>query len=198
MSGLLISLTEREPIMNRCAQEFADISLDRSHETITIDSFSAHFAIDISPAPAPDDEDDFKKPGQVLLTFDSQAGMTSNCEPEMKFSTPYGRMKLRDQHGNSHRYYYPYWYHHWPPLRLDFPRSLRGSSLQWLLAEGIELIRIVEVELLEAPDRLKPFHHVLCLGVGCRATKARRFGTFCIPKDVWEKAGPKPIVVTLH
>ena len=201
ISGLLMSLAERRQTKTTCVQEFADIALDRSNGTMTINSFFAHFAIDVSAAPTPNKVDTFEKYLHIIPPdFDSQTTMAPKWEPEAEHSTPYGRLQLRDQHGNSYQSHHPRWFDHWPPLRLDFPRSLRGSTLRWLLAEGIELIRIMELKLLKAPDGLEPFHIVICLGLDRRATAAaaRRFGTFYIPVDVWDKAGWKPTVVTLH
>jgi len=52
------------------------------------------------------------------------------------------------------------------------------------------LIKILEVKLLEGDEALQPFHLVLCLGIDRRGETARRFGMYCLPKEMWEKACP--------
>jgi len=122
-----------------------------------------------------------------------------NLETETLYILPTHRMFWEDNLGN------PYTMHedwesqeHWPPFAMLLPGALRGSTLTWLLHDGIELIKIVELKLLEGDEGLLPFHSVLCLGVdrsGCIPGCGRRMGVFCVPKAWWDKAGPEEIEV---
>lgn len=71
-----------------------------------------------------------------------------------------------------------------------------------LLEEGIDMIRILEVdlELVEGDEDenegLEPWNWVLCLGIERRGEVGRergvvgRFGMFCLPRDFWVRASP--------
>jgi hypothetical protein len=59
------------------------------------------------------------------------------------------------------------------------------------------MVKILELELIEGDESLKPFHLVLCLGLDRREEVTRRCGMFCLPKEIWDKAHPKMGTVTL-
>ncbi|KAI9641986.1 hypothetical protein NHQ30_009856 [Ciborinia camelliae] len=202
LAGLFISLTERASLTNKCSQQFANITLISSNDTLAITSEVAHFSINILPLAAdPENKRNISRLSpyserQIPFDFDSRdtPDMETSWDPDSSYLTPYDRLQLEDAYGNIQTPHYPRWYDHWPPFQLNFPEKLRGPSLIWLLREGIEMIRILEVELLEGDEALQPFHLVLCLGIdrrdGGEMKMARRFGMFCLPKDVWVKAHP--------
>jgi len=195
LQGLYIELTERPHRNNKCSQRFADIRFP-SYETdtlLTISSELAHFNLEIFPCdPAP--RRVFQSPYlEVPHDFDSTIPSSTNTswEPSSEYLTPLYRLRIRDDHDNIHTPHYPRWYDNWPPFLLSLPRTLRGETLSWLLKDGIELVMILEVRLLEGEDTLEPFHLVLCLGLDRRGEVARRCGVFCLPKEIWDRAGPK-------
>ena len=207
LQGLLISLTERPHAFNRCSQHLAHLSISENHQAITITSESAHFFIDIlagaagPPEPLVLDHTQTRIPKTMdsTLGFEIQSGLTATT-PETEFSTPFERLRLRDDSGNTNIYHYPRWFNHWPPLKLNLPLKLRISTLIWLLENGIRLIKVVGIKLLEGDDGLQPFDLVLCLGIDDRGQspgRGRRLGMFCIPKAVWDSAGPTEMTVEL-
>ena len=199
LRGLLISLTERPHRFNKCSQQFANIAIPehKTSNAITIKSESAHFSLDIVPsASKPTDPRGYTR-AQVPHEFDSTVEANMPWDSDLEYRTPYDRIRLRDCNGNVNIYHYPYWYDNPPTMKFNFPLTLRGSTLAWLLKDGIELIMILEVELLEGAEDMEPLNHVFCLGVDRREQVAHRFGMFCLPKEVWERAGPKPTTVSL-
>lgn len=196
LQGYLISPLKQPRRLNQCSQKFASISVSEDGNSISIESESAHFAIDITSTAKPT--------GLPLPTpivhhdYDSTVSINQTWDSDVEYRTPYARMHLRDCHGNTHAHHYPRWFDRWPPLKLCLPRTLRGSTLTWLLRDGIELVRILEIELLEVENELEPFQLVLCLGVDRTENKTRRLGMFCIPKEIWVTASPKSITVTLE
>jgi hypothetical protein len=194
LQGTIVSLTERSHLKNKCRQNFASISITdyKTSSILEITSEVAHFSVDVlSCVPTSDDAYFFPRPHlNVPDTFDSTDETTSIKENTWNLSkeyyTPYARFRLRDSSGNSCQYHYPRWYNHWPPTIFKFPSTLNGSSIKWLLGEGINLVRILEVEVLEGD--VKPFHLVFCLGIDSRGEIKKRFGMFCLPKEVWERA----------
>jgi hypothetical protein len=202
MGGLLIELAERPHPKNKCLQRFADITFPsyRTEVVLSITAEIAHFAIDVVPV-SPEPKDNlFKSPYLEIPTdFDSTSPSSSPSAwiLDSEYRTPYARLHLRDSSNNISQYHYPRWYDKWPPVKLNWPKTLLGSTLEWLLKEGIDLIMILEIKVLEADEGLRPFHVVLCLGLDRRQQPASRMGIFCLPKEVWEKAGPKMGTVML-
>src|SRR5207237_243047 len=106
----------------------------------------------------------------------------------------FARMRLRDSSGNVSVYHYPRWYDHPPPMKLDFPNTLRGSTLTWLLRDGIVLIKIVDLDVVERGEEFEPFHVVLCLGIdrtGGDGVPLKRMGMFVISKEILNRAQPQ-------
>jgi hypothetical protein len=193
LQGLLIELTERPHHANKCSQRFADVTLfPENLSLLYITGEVAHFSVEITSSSSPPEEKFFpSRHLEILPEFDSTASSNAatSWDLDSEYRTPYARLHLRDTGGNISQYYYPRWYDHWPPLKLNFPHTLRGSTLARLLKEGIDLVMILEIKVLEGED-LQPFHLVLCLGVDRSEEPATRFGMYCLPKEVWVKASP--------
>jgi hypothetical protein len=202
LEGLLIALTERPPRTNKCSQRFADITFPshRSNKFLTITSEIAHFSLDILPSSSPPSETVRRSLYlEVPHDFNSTTTLvtTQSWDHSSEYRAPFARLRLRDSSNNTYQHHYPRWYDHWPPFKLILPSTLRGSTLAWLLDEGIEMVKILELELIEGDESLKPFHLVLCLGLDRREEVTRRCGMFCLPKEIWDKAHPKMGTVTL-
>jgi hypothetical protein len=184
LEGLLIALTKAPHRTNKCSQRFADITFS-SHKIstlLTITPEMALFCLGVLPQFPPEPKEDSRasRDLQVPPGFDSTTTPSSNQSlgPTSEYRTPFARLRLRDDHSNTHIYHYPRWYDHWPPFMLNLPETLRGETLAWLLKEGIELVMILELELLEGDEALKPFHLVLCLGVEEEEISRRGVGCF--------------------
>jgi hypothetical protein len=183
----------------------ADISVPSGMESeLIVTTKSAHFSFEVFPECQV--EDKFKQNvnlGKRILVptdFDSKTeglSMTNIIGSDVEYDTPYDRFRLCDDHGNVYTHWYPYWYNHLPVLRLKLPQTLHGSTLKWLLEDGIEMIMILELKQQVKDSTSVPHEHVLCLGLDRREPVVRRFGMFCLPKAVWEKARPDRVTVTL-
>lgn len=185
LQGLLITLTERPHRTNKCSQRFADITFP-SHKTstlITITSELAHFSLDILPSSSPISRRQSQPSPYLEVPYDFDSTVTPSTDDSWNFTseytTPFGRLRLRDDYGNIYKHHYPRWYDHWPPFKLNLPTTLRGGTLAWLLKGGIELVMVLELKLLEGDESLKPLHLVLCLGIDRREDIAKRCGMFC-------------------
>jgi len=186
---------ESPHLWNRSLQKLASIHLCELTSILTITSELAHFTIDLAADTSELPVSRYKTETQrVLPELDSTVGPLPDWNSELDYKTPFARFRLRDSDNNITENHYPYWMNHPPFIKLCFPMTLRGSTLSWLLNDGIDLIKIIEVKLIEGAPELKPFYHVLCLGIdrsGCTEGRGKRMGWFCIPKEVWEKAKPK-------
>jgi hypothetical protein len=202
LQGVFITRAEMPHNTNKCSQRFANISFP-SHKTNTLLSVTseiAHFSLDILPYSTEQEEKFWTSPYlEVPHNFDSTSTLSTDISWVLnsEYRTPFDRMRLRDDYNNAHTYHYPCWYKHWPPFTINLPRTLRGQTLAWLLKEGIELIMILEVELLDGDSSLKPFHQVLCLGVDRRGDVAKRCGMFCLPKEYWDRSCPNMGSITI-
>lgn len=84
-------------------------------------------------------------------------------------------------------------------FRAYIPRQLRSSTATWLRRDGIELVKIAEVKLLEGHvQRLESLHHALCLGLDRSDDVTKRFGFFMVPKESWDRAASREETVILH
>ncbi|KAK8059008.1 HET-domain-containing protein [Apiospora phragmitis] len=185
---------------NRYMQKLARLSVYEASGDLAIESEVVSFFVRIKADSSPPNYDLASKNGWgvVPCDFDSTEGQyPADWEIDKEYRTPRARFCLRNVSGDV----YPI---HLPPLKqrqtfvLGLPNTLRGSTLTWLLTRGIELVKVVEIELLEGADDLKLLHHVLCLGIDRNdghPDHARRMGMFCLPKEVWEKAGPEKMSV---
>jgi hypothetical protein len=202
LQGLYITLTEHPHRSNKCSQRFANITLRsyKSNSQIVINSEVAHFSFDILPCP-PEPRTESRSSRWMKIPPDFDSTMTSSTygswDSTSEYRTPFDRLHLRDDYGNVHIHHYPRWYDHWPPFKLNLPMTLRGETLAWVLKEGIELVMILELKLLDGDESLEKFHLVLCLGIDRREDVAKRCGMFCLPKQTWDKACPKKGIITL-
>ncbi|KAK7967035.1 uncharacterized protein PG986_001312 [Apiospora aurea] len=201
LHGALVgSGVEQAHQRNRCAQSLAQLSASESSGILTIESEVVRFFFDIKADKSPPNYDLTKKKGWGLVPcgFDSTKGQhTTDWEQDKEYRLPRGRICLRNVSGDVYTIHFPPG-EHWPTFHLTLPYALRGSTLTWLLSQGIELVKIVEIELLEGADGLEPLRHVLCLGIdrsNGHPDCAQRMGMAFLPKIAWEKAGPKKMTV---
>jgi hypothetical protein len=193
---------------NRCSQHLASILLSESSSTVRVSSEVAKFFLDITKGPdlgpvvagipARGKWPSTERWADIPHDFDTNSANTSvEWDPETQYLILGPRIRFRDSWD-----IYPRnesWENHWPLFFMGFPSSLRGSTLTWLLRDGIELIKIIEVELISGDASVLPFHRVLCLGIDrseCIPDHGRRMGVFCIPKQWWKRAEPEEMVVT--
>lgn len=84
-------------------------------------------------------------------------------------------------------------------FRAYIPRQLRSSTATWFRRDGVELVKIAEVKLLQGHvQRLESLHHALCLGLDRSDGPTKRFGFFMVPKESWDRAAPREETVILH
>lgn len=109
-------------------------------------------------------------------------------------AVPPQRFQLQDRHGNvlmdgergfqAHR---PWW------------SKCGESTKERLHNEGIELISIIKAALVEGTFPWgDPLDHVLCVGINRATTNPKyveRWGTFFVPRKMWETAEPKEMTV---
>lgn len=199
LGGLLLNRGIENPTpVNRCSQNMALIVIKAKTLTITSDIAHFSFAIVSSPKYVEEVED----PKFVPSNFDSFQARTFVLDSDLdhEYRTPFERIRLADVSGNDCQYHYPRWYDHWPHIQLNFPRTLRGSTINWLLRDGIDLVKIVEVKLLEGEEGLRKFHHVLCLGIDRsdrEPGRGRRLGMFCLSGETWARASSKEDTIEL-
>lgn len=202
LEGLLISRGVENPTpTNKCSQNVARVTVHG--KTLTVSSEIAHFSFEIVPS-ATTHMAEVERPDGVPSNFESRKGQILaphwSWNLDREYRTPYERIRLVDGSGNACQYQYPRWYDHWPLVKFEFPRTLRGSTLVWLLRDGMDLVKIVEVKLLEGEDGLGKFHHVLCLGIDRSAGepgRGQRLGMFCLSGEMWARASPREETVEL-
>lgn len=184
LRGAFINAIESPFHPNWCRQWPAPLRVDADMSRITITSEIAHFAV-----------------GLRTSNEDSVPNETESetSEEEAEETTFASRMFLRSSSGQCIEgelgSYRP-----WPPTQVHMPYPIRASSISWLLKEGLELVKILEIDMLEgnaAGDPL-PARRVLCLGVDRRRNKPRRFGYVHMTREIWEGASPKPAFVELY
>lgn len=203
LEGVLLRPTLESPHrVNKCAQKLATLEVSESRGTLTITSEAARFFVDIEPAlGTPLYGTGEWSERMSSPDFDTTSGhFATHWAPEVEYNKPYQRLRLRDSSGNTYKELHR-WTNHGPVVLVELPMTLRGSTLTWLLRDGIELIRIVEIKFLEGHEKMKPFHHVLCLGIDRSEGipgQGRRMGMFCIPKEAWDKAEPREMEVTFR
>ena len=119
LQGLLISLTERPHRFNRCIQNLSTLRLDPSTLSVTITSEVATFRFDIVPQP-PEDEESYQSKGldTIPKSFDSRIEANRTWSMETEYSTPYNRLLMRDDSGNTYKHHYPYWFDHSPYFKI--------------------------------------------------------------------------------
>ena len=195
VQGLLVSLAERPHRFNRCVQNLAMLCVDVSTNCVIITSEVAKFHLDIVADISIAKQSTLNEAtNDIPGNFDSRLETKATRGCDIEYETPYNRFLARDSLNNIYKHYYPRWYGHTPFFNIALPYTLRGWTLTWLLRDGIELVKIVELELVTGAEELEHVHHVLCLGVDRSPgipNHGRRIGMFCIPKERLMKAKPE-------
>lgn len=199
LGGLLLNRGIENPTPeNQCSQNVALVAV--KDKTLTISSEIAHFSFAIvSSSTAMEEVENTDRVPSNFNSLEARACVL-DWELDHEYRTPYERIRLSDMSGNACQYHYPRWYDHWPHVMFHFPYTLRGSTLAWLLRDGIDLVKIVEVKLLEGGDGSKKFHHVLCLGIersDGEPGRGRRLGMFCLSGEIWARASPREDTIEL-
>ncbi|KAK7953663.1 hypothetical protein PG988_014357 [Apiospora saccharicola] len=155
LDGLLLnSGLEGAHRTNKCAQKLARLSVSEVSGILTVESEVARFFIDIKPGPSPLDDDSASEAGWETPPKEGDHVKV----PSWEYDGPRDDwLCLRNASGNVYPIVFPA-VRYWPTLVLGLPDTLRGSTLAWLLSRGIEMVKIVEIELLEGEDDLEPFH----------------------------------------
>lgn len=205
LQGFLIrGAMESQHQKNKCSQRLATLSVSISEGTIIVRSQVAKFSVDITATPAPrEDALQGWGGGGIPADFDTTSGhYSADWDADTEYRRPYRRLRLQDSSGNTYaeasidthlRSDAPQ-----PWFGYRSPMTLRGSTLTRLLRDGIELINIVEVKVLEAEKGLNPFHLVFCLGIDRSEGipgGGRRMGVWYLPKEAWDKARPTEMEV---
>ncbi|KAB8211996.1 hypothetical protein BDV34DRAFT_219208 [Aspergillus parasiticus] len=198
LQGFYVSPIEHPHVSNHCSQELAQVRVAASADYLTITSESVHFFIDIVADQTKSYENDRVGPYPSMRSgLDSTIDSDESWEPETEYLTPYERIRLRDSSGNSYASHIPRWD---STDTVNLPRTIRGSTLTWLLRDGIELIKIVGIKSsLGGADSLK-LNHICCLGfdrIQRNPPRVTRMGKFWIPREWWEKARPKEVTVAM-
>ncbi|KAL9110931.1 MAG: hypothetical protein Q9227_004546 [Pyrenula ochraceoflavens] len=199
LSGLIFNVPDRVRFKYRCAQNFAHIQPLKQEMVIAITSEMAYFFVDIVPDQFVGGEHEGYK--KIPSAFDSWTSAPVEWDLNAEYPTPLHRLYLRDSSEKSYHGWHRRWYDGLIIPMLNFPLTLRGSTLTWLLSRGIWLIKIIEVESLEGDDDTPPFHRVFCLGIDSSdsvPSSGTRMGMFCLPKEVWDRAGPREGKVELR
>jgi len=142
-------------------------------------------------------------------TFDSTTSTSTTTRwpvsPAQEYGTPHARLRLRDSHGNAYVTTHHYHTTAFSPLTLFFLNSMQDTTLPWLLNDGLEFVMVLERTLhmldanvdADAEEGQDACCLVLALGLDRRDHAASRFGVFCFPRVVWDKAGPRVAVVSI-
>ncbi|KAK4450592.1 heterokaryon incompatibility protein-domain-containing protein [Podospora aff. communis PSN243] len=200
---LMIPTFGQSPGWNRCRQRFADIRVAPPYDTVRIESEVARFVVDFSR----DDlgEDAAECDCEVCKVLSEQG--IDGLQPDKVYQIPSldCGLRMRSVKGRDkawHRFTYR-WLSEWPFFKAGLPEEMTGREMTRLLgSEGLELIKVVEIELVEGDERYRPFRHVLCLGVDRgwdegREGRGSRMGMFVIPGEMWDEAGPESMAVEL-
>lgn len=178
LAGSLICGVEHAHHPNKCRQRAAPIQLSTKLLTVGITSEMAHFSVDIITSDTKSDPD--------MNTKSSEA---RSWDAEKMYSLD---LALRNSAGSQYHESRPIKYRPWPPIRIGIPYSLRGSTITWLLRDGIDLVNVLDVEMLEGDaggDSL-PSRRVFCLGIDRSQGGNRRMGTVHMTREMWEAACP--------
>ncbi|KAK8034722.1 heterokaryon incompatibility protein-domain-containing protein [Apiospora rasikravindrae] len=201
LHGALVgSGVEQAHQKNKCTQSLAQLSVSEASGILTIESEVVRFFFDIKADSSPPNYELAKKTGWGLVPcdFDSTEDQhAADWDQDKEYRLPRGRICLRNISGDVYPIHFPPG-EHWPTFNLALPYTLRGSTLMWLLYQGIELVKIMEIQLQEGADGIEPLHHVLCLGIdrsNGHPDYVQRMGMAFVPKEAWEKAGPEKMTV---
>jgi hypothetical protein len=182
LAGTLINGLEDAHKPNRCSQRLAPLQLSTKLSTVGITSEIAHFSVEISAWNTESESD------SEITTKSLEAG---SWDAEKMYRLG-GYLTLRNSAGRQYSEPHLFKYRPWPLIRFDLPWELRGSTITWLLRDGIDLINIVDIDMLEGDaggDSL-PSRRVFCLGIDRSQGGNRRMGTVHMTREMWEAADP--------
>jgi hypothetical protein len=201
---------------------FADIIIAKdTAKVLNIKSESIHLSIDVLPADVEDafnkfsighDDTDPDEPIEIPSNYDSTLLTRMTLEAARQYSAPLERLRFRDKNGNTYDHKFPYWSEHFPIMTVSLPWTVSGETLDWLVSDGLEFVRIMEIKTTadektketrteqgaEDEDGDKLVDHVLGLGIDRRNGKVQRFGMFCFPKKWWDAAGPESVSLEME
>lgn len=195
-SGFIYRMTSRWSA--RCSERLARLFVSSNAALLTIESEVAKFSVRIKAANHTTRSTERAKefvsretPSQVPQDIDTTHGQPMagfGLDPSTDYITPYKRLDLEanqyravdweDEHALDN-----------PAFMFQWPCSLPGVILQSLQRDGLELVRVLEISLVNnsALDAPRSHEHVLCLGIdrkgaGIPAGRAHRLGWFGMPK----------------
>ncbi|KAI1859240.1 uncharacterized protein JN550_012160 [Neoarthrinium moseri] len=201
LGGFFLRRSLESPhLWNRCSQWLACLSVCKSTSTVKIVSEVIKLSVYNSSDPSEDSnstEDihpELPDHEQDMDWNSPSIKLTASHKRRRRTTVTYDNVRLHYEDIVGNTYHSP---------RRGFeacvPSFLRRSTLSWLLRDGIELVKVVEVELLEGQsERLKPLRHVFSLGINRSDRHARRFGVFVMPKQHWDRARPREATVVFH
>ncbi|KAI0191644.1 heterokaryon incompatibility protein-domain-containing protein [Astrocystis sublimbata] len=187
---------------NRCLQKPAALRVHMKSSCLRITSKTAHFSVYLAT-----DSHQPKQPNDPGLKYEvvppdvdtksSSLAFISSLIPDVNYRI-HERLRFRTSDVDDSQKAL----HGWPSVMTDwFPNALRGSTLTWLLRDGIDLISIIELEWVEADENIQkslPLRRVLCIGVDRSTGVAQRLGAVWISRELWDQAGPKETVVDMY
>ncbi|KAI0167262.1 heterokaryon incompatibility protein-domain-containing protein [Pestalotiopsis sp. NC0098] len=185
LAGLLIHGIEDAHQPNRCRQRPAPLQLSTKFSTVRLTSEAAHFSVDI-----------------IALDANSDSNINTEFPEAMSWDaekTYFVDLALRNSAGSQYRESRLGEYRPWPPFRIGLSHYLRGSTITWLLRDGIDLVNILDIEMLEgdAGGDALPSRRVFCLGIVKSRGGNRRMGTVHMTREMWEAACPTITTIEL-
>jgi hypothetical protein len=132
-------------------------------------------------------------------------------EDDTMYHIGYNRWRLLDAFGHLSIPETPHWLaiwldsknlsqsQHFPRCTFHFPSLMQGSSIRRILDEGLQLLNIIEIEIVN--EKGLTLRMVLCLGIDMVKDSlgvAKRFGgTFWIAKEYWDRLNPSKVTLKL-
>ncbi|KAF7540697.1 hypothetical protein G7054_g1204 [Neopestalotiopsis clavispora] len=185
LAGNLINGANDTHKTNRCSQRLAPLQLFPKLSTVVITSEMAHFSVEIIASETDSD---------LYPEINTRRSEVISWDPEKMYrlGRAFGRyLVLRTSGGSQYSEDYSA-YRPWPLLRIGLPWDLCGSTITWLLRDGIDLVNILDIDMLEGDaggDSL-PSRRVFCLGIDRSRGGNHRMGTVHMTREMWEAADP--------
>ncbi|KAI1361050.1 heterokaryon incompatibility protein-domain-containing protein [Xylaria arbuscula] len=187
---------------NRCMQKLAALRVNMKSSSLRVISEVAHFSVYI--AADPNQPELPKAPGLkyevVPADIDTESASSaylSSLTPDVNYRI-HERLRFRTSAIDDSKEAL----HGWPSVMTDrCPSTLRGSTLTWLLREGIDIVSIIEIEWLGADSDIQkslPLRRLLCIGIDRSKGVAQRLGVFWISRELWDQARPRETVVDFY
>ncbi|ETS83866.1 hypothetical protein PFICI_05742 [Pestalotiopsis fici W106-1] len=180
LAGTLVCGVEDAHKPNKCRQWLAPLQLSKKLFTVGITSEMAHFSVGIIASGMNSDSD---------INTNSSEAMSWDAEKMYSLGES---LALRNSAGSQYFEPQSAGYRPWPPIRIGLPYELRGSTITWLLRDGIDLLNILDTEMLEGDaggDPL-PSRRVFCLGIDRSQGGTRRMCTVHMTREMWEASDP--------